>query len=747
MKKIISLTLFSFFFFSTILAQTSLPPVYEIKSDTAKLERLDTSFWQKLEDKEGKWTIKDITSFPLSGKFHRKGLKTPEIDTIDIHTYWHRYRLRNVMTRDAKISFTSFVEYFDVFVIRKDSSTVQYKSGFFRKWNEKDGLRSAGDGTFAGMGPIGPGSVPIVLQPGEEVLIYDRRHSNAISNFPTSVRLLSTEKLIQEKYIDRVDSRKNYFGALHLQEAFVLGLLLLAIFINLFFFSIVREKVYLHFALFALFLGINRLWNIGWDYTNWENPRLANYIFYLSYAWAFIPYFLIQFFRYFLNTKRSYPRWDKILFGAAALNIVVNILQFFSGLYFKPAASFLFFIAQILPFILIPLLITITLLLYIGKKEINIRYVIIGSLPYLLLYIVSSPVSVFGMELKFGETLMENFRLIEVICVTWLVLAFSLILLMRFDLLRKENAQQALDKERLTREKELERTQLIEQQKEVLEKKVEERTSELKQSLEDLKSTQYQLIQSEKMASLGELTAGIAHEIQNPLNFVNNFSEVNKELLVELKDEIKKGNLDEVNAIADDVISNEEKINHHGKRADAIVKGMLQHSRSSSGIKEPTDINALADEYLRLAYHGLRAKDKSFNAMMKTDYDESIGNINIIPQDIGRVILNLITNAFYVVNLKALSAVATPTAAKYEPTVEVTTKKEGSKVLIAVKDNGNGIPQKVLDKIFQPFFTTKPTGQGTGLGLSLSYDIVKAHGGELKVETKEGEGSKFIIVL
>lgn len=200
--------------------------------------------------------------------------------------------------------------------------------------------------------------------------------------------------------------------------------------------------------------------------------------------------------------------------------------------------------------------------------------------------------------------------------------------------------------------------------------------------------------------------------------------------------------MEEVSAIADDVITNEEKINHHGKRADAIVKGMLQHSRSSNGQKEPTDINALADEYLRLAYHGLRAKDKSFNATMKTDFDEKIGNINIIPQDIGRVILNLITNAFYVVNEKSKQHIA-----GYEPAVEVSTKKEGNKVLIAVKDNGNGIPQKVLDKIFQPFFTTKPTGQGTGLGLSLSYDIVKAHEGEIKVESDPGQGSTFIIQL
>ena len=261
-------------------------------------------------------------------------------------------------------------------------------------------------------------------------------------------------------------------------------------------------------------------------------------------------------------------------------------------------------------------------------------------------------------------------------------------------------------------------------------------------TLQELKSTQSQLIQSEKMASLGELTAGIAHEIQNPLNFVNNFSEVNTELIEEMKKEIDNGNIAEVKIIANDIKENEQKINHHGKRAEAIVKGMLQHSRSSSGVKEPTNINALADEYFRLAYHGLRAKDKDFNATMKTDFDESIGTINIVPQDIGRVILNLITNAFYAVTEKMKQA-----GESYEPIVTVSTKKLNAKVEVKVKDNGNGIPQKVVDKIFQPFFTTKPTGQGTGLGLSLSYDIIKAHGGEIKVETKESEGSTFIIQL
>jgi two-component system NtrC family sensor kinase len=300
-----------------------------------------------------------------------------------------------------------------------------------------------------------------------------------------------------------------------------------------------------------------------------------------------------------------------------------------------------------------------------------------------------------------------------------------------------------------------------------LEIQVKERTAELtsqkeelEQTLNELKATQSQLVQSEKMASLGELTAGIAHEIQNPLNFVNNFSEVNTELITEMKEAISKGDYEEVKALANDIADNEQKINHHGKRADAIVKGMLQHSRSSSGQKEPTNINALADEYLRLAYHGLRAKDKSFNATMKTDLDESIGEINIIPQDMGRVILNLITNAFYAVTEKKKEIASAEKSnfenlPLYEPTVTVSTKKIGSKVEIRVKDNGNGIPQKVLDKIFQPFFTTKPTGQGTGLGLSMSYDIVtKGHGGELKVVTKENKGlpgeqsgAEFIIIL
>jgi signal transduction histidine kinase/ligand-binding sensor domain-containing protein len=322
------------------------------------------------------------------------------------------------------------------------------------------------------------------------------------------------------------------------------------------------------------------------------------------------------------------------------------------------------------------------------------------------------------------------------------------------------------------------RSRKLEKENLRLEEKITRRTAQLSKSLEDLRSTQAQLIQREKMASLGELTAGVAHEIENPLNFVNNFSELSVELADELKQELTKLPLPpddkaSLESLAMMLVQNQEKINHHGKRADAIVKGMLQHSRTSTGKKEPTDINALADEYLRLSFHGLRAKDNSFNATVQTHFDSVIGNVNIIPQDIGRVLLNLYNNAFYAVTEKKKqltgqtlgglknqseskedgSETLQGLSASYEPTISVTTKMiilsfSGPKgVEIRISDNGVGIPQKILDKIFQPFFTTKPTGQGTGLGLSLSYDIIKAHGGELKVETVEGEGAAFIIHL
>jgi signal transduction histidine kinase len=274
-------------------------------------------------------------------------------------------------------------------------------------------------------------------------------------------------------------------------------------------------------------------------------------------------------------------------------------------------------------------------------------------------------------------------------------------------------------------------------------KNLEEAKGKVEATLKELKSAQAQLVHSEKMASLGELTAGIAHEIKNPLNFVNNFSEVSSELIDEAMEELQKGNNEDVLDIVKDLKQNLEKINHHGKRADSIVKGMLLHSRGTAGEKSPTDINDLLEQYLNLAYHGMRAQNKDFNITIERDYDKSLEKIKVVPQDISRVFLNIINNGCYAANDRK-----NKDGDGFSPTIKVSTKNLKDKVEIRIKDNGNGIPDKIKDKLFQPFFTTKPTGEGTGLGLSLSYDIVvKQHGGEIKIESKEGEGAEFVITL
>jgi two-component system, NtrC family, sensor kinase len=348
-----------------------------------------------------------------------------------------------------------------------------------------------------------------------------------------------------------------------------------------------------------------------------------------------------------------------------------------------------------------------------------LRMFIVAFIPFVAVGFLSDLTKV--LSSGFFEANESYFKNVIALTYIWLVA-----------ILYSQNRQnKAAEKERIRRIHEDELNRAIAIRKVELEGLVTERTieltkqkEELELTLEELRATQSQLIQSEKMASLGELTAGIAHEIQNPLNFVNNFSEINTELILEMEEEIEKGELDEAKKIARDILENQQKINQHGKRADSIVKGMLQHSRSSSGVKEATDINKLADEFLRLAYHGLRAKDKSFNAKLDTDFDPAVGKINVVTEEIGRVILNLLNNAFYAVTeKKKLSQEG------YNPIVSINTKMAGEQVEIKVTDNGNGIPQKALEKIFQPFFTTKPAGQGTGLGLSMSYDIVKAHGG------------------
>ncbi len=726
------------------LSQMQWPPAYEIKSDTAIWQDITTSYWMILEDKQGKLKLDDVLALHESGKFHSisKGYDT------SLHTYWIAYRLQNMMNRDAKISLNSMSD-LDEFYVKSDSAQWKhFISGRSNVWEKKDGLKIAD-------------CIPVVMQPGESYTVYQR-----ISNTEPGlhddfqVAIVNTDKVIQEYYINDAERRDRYFYPYNLQEAFIIGMIFLAAFMNFFFYRIVKEKVYLYFALFILFIGVNRIHGISVSYFVVFDQHQLQYVSYLRDAWIFISFFLVQFFRHFLGTSTKFPFVDKWFFrlviAFCGLNLATMIFRLFEiqdTQQLRPA--FKVFIFAFVPVVLI--LLQWFCLKLSGKAN---RFVLLGSLPLLSIFILSQFFTPEGLNInptnRFIHLFYVNYRLIEAVCLAIMLVSFTWVLFMRFIDLRKENAQQALDKERFAKEKEMERNELIAGQKIQLEKDVTERTAELKHSLEELKATQSQLIQSEKMASLGELTAGIAHEIQNPLNFVNNFSEVNDELINEMNDEMDKGNIREAKSIAYDLQQNLEKINHHGKRADAIVKNMLQHSRSSSSQKELTDINRLADEYLRLSYHGMRAKEKNFNATIKTDFDRDVssveGKMNIIPQDIGRVLLNLYNNAFYALAEKMKNPQPLKGSGEYQPSVMVSTRYVKSPsgdlgVLISVKDNGDGIPQKIVDKIFQPFFTTKPTGQGTGLGLSLSYDIVKAHGGEIKVETKKGDGAEFTINL
>ncbi len=447
---------------------------------------------------------------------------------------------------------------------------------------------------------------------------------------------------------------------------------------------------------------------------------------------SFVAFFLLLDLRKTLRNTSAFPEWDRNIKLAMYLVAALFITEIFVQI-----ESLTMWIWHLILF-------AILAFIYLNKELAAARTIMLAVLPFA---VISFLIHLF--KLVTGDRYAGISGYMDA------AILFSIIWMISMRLTWKKQ-HKALENERKKTHEEEEQKLLIAKRKAELEEVVAERTAELRQQKEelekavvDLKSTQTQLIQSEKMASVGELTAGIAHEIQNPLNFVNNFSEVNMELFAELKDAHQQGNQEVAQQILTDIQQNLEKIAHHGKRADGIVKSMLQHSRVTTGQKEPTDINALADEYLRLSYHGLRAKDKTFNATIKTEYDDRIGNINVISQDIGRVLLNLYTNAFYSATEKKKANVD-----GFEPTVLVTTRLVTPKhaaakgAEIRITDNGFGIPERVREKIFQPFFTTKPTGKGTGLGLSLSYDIItKGHGGQIKVETKEGEFATFIIWL
>jgi signal transduction histidine kinase len=551
-------------------------------------------------------------------------------------------------------------------------------------------------------------AVRYALQPGVRYTAIFATHNFALR---TSINTMDAANRNYRHFIYFVKG-PNLFQA---------GILFILTVLHLSFFLFYRsQKANLYFSLFALFSMIFFLLLIFHGNIHWVEQKF--YVFNLAIDLSLIgSLFMVTAAYCLLEQKRG--RWYSTLMILGVLCMVSFALPSYLG--WNIASGF---------FNLVNLEIIRISFTAIKRKKRGAWIMAGGSFGFLICIIA------FGVA---GQPGVPDVFTVIVFNLAWLSIpvATSIYLGLDFAFTSRSLQQKLREVQQLSHEKQ----QILISQKETLEQQVTERTAELNQSLKDLKETQSQLIQQEKMASLGELTAGIAHEIQNPLNFVNNFSDINKELLEEIKEEIEKANIEAVRTIANDLVENEKKINHHGKRADAIVKGMLQHSRVSTGQKEPTDVNALADEYLRLSYHGMRAKDKTFNATLQTDFDTTIGKINFVPQDVGRVLLNLFNNAFYAVMQKNAS---TGSAGQpYEPTVSVCTKRVDDKVEIHVKDNGIGIPQKIVEKIFQPFFTTKPTGQGTGLGLSLSYDIIKAHDGEIIVQSKEGEGSEFVIEL
>jgi signal transduction histidine kinase len=515
----------------------------------------------------------------------------------------------------------------------------------------------------------------------------------------------------------------------------ILGINLMIFIIHFFFFVMNRSQranLYLSASAFAYILGYSgQIAYYLYTHDHTERFYLAN-LFFAAFQIGNMLCFLAVF--NFLERKKDVIYWIVILLFF--VSVPLNIFWYDKGWRIGGAAYQLIACACIL----------LISALSLRKQKKGAALFCIGAITSLICFGIFMSQGTFDSNAHFLRQLTAERGIWFTLF--WLLItgSVSAYLAWDFSLTSKALSKQLEEVKKLSHQNlamEMEKREILASQNQILETQVQERTAALTQSIIDLKSTQSQLIQSEKMASLGELTAGIAHEIQNPLNFVNNFSEVNQELIDELKEEIDKGNLREASTIADNLKENESKINLHGKRADGIVKSMLQHSRASAGHQEPTDVNKLVDEYIRLAFHGYRAKIKDFNVDLDINLDPLAGSAPIVRQDIGRVILNLLNNAFYAVMERAVKA---DTA--YKPKVSVTTIKENNTVIIEVSDNGSGIPDDKLPKIFQPFFTTKPTGEGTGLGLSLSYDIItKGHGGSLTCDTKPNEYTKFTITL
>ncbi len=714
---------------ASVRGQSNLPPVFEIKTDSAFF-RPDTTHFQILEDAKGELTFKDVLNHPAfrSDKFFSR--------TRHSHTYWMRMRIKNSLPHELRLYYCDFnSDYVDLF--RLDSTG---------HWQHQQ----TGDLVPFSQLPVHKGAPErarlfFTLGPGQETVVYERAQN---ARWHSPLTYLSPQLQTEQGRIEAVFKNiviekgwKNY-----LIEGIIIGILILASCYNLFIYYSISDRVYLYFGICLFFFVLDR---------NYYRIQLA---FFEEYPYAFklvANLFFIVFFIFFVQSIRnllqspsSLIRLDRLISTTLLLTVVANLVQIVGySIPIVPLDEWALLIE-----VLIRLIYGLCMFMAFKRMKQGLfeaRYLLLALTPLFILWLFTLTTATLGLYFRVDlpRIIYENVEYVESACFAWMIIVFTGALMNRYNLVRQQVIQQAIEKEQLEKEREIERNRLIAAQNEQLEREVEARTSALKQSLNELKATQDQLIQQEKLASLGELTAGIAHEIQNPLNFVNNFSEVSVELVDELKEglfqylpESEKANAEE---IMGDLTQNLQKITHHGKRADSIVKGMLAHSRSTSGQKQPTNLNDLVEEFLRIAYHGLRAKHKSFNADLQLDLDASIGMVNLVSQDIGRVLLNVYNNAFYAVQAKQKQA-----SRDYKPLIQVRTKADQGNVTISICDNGTGIPDDILHKIYQPFFTTKPTGQGTGLGLSLSYDIItKGHNGDMQVKTQVGEGSEFILKL
>jgi two-component system NtrC family sensor kinase len=709
------------------VAQPPQQPVFTFNSDTTTAWFLDERYCWILPDKNAAYTIDDIRKTALKDSFQNLS-RLVNTGNNNAEVNWLRFSIKNDMDKPYQISFTSGALKADFYIVDSSGKVAHRKTGMGYDPKERDGIKLRNQ-------------ILHLMGPKEQLQVYLRRYGIPAGLYrPLRIQINDGDRIVKQ-ILNEVDDR--YYSGHWFKMAFFTGLLLMAAFFNFFFFLTVKDKVYLYFSLFLFFIALSP------PYTQ-ELYLPNNYYLQKIYSQCinFAVFFLVQFFRTYFQTAQTIPKWDKVIkFSSFLIFADVLIVLFMRQGRMGPINSIGAFVI-----LLNSVLLTVVFLLLYKRSGKSGKFFLFAIAPFLfsiclilLAFIIGALFSSLS-GIQFNAVLSWLAKYADSIIfgsLGWSAVVFTWALFNSHAEQRETLDRQAIERERMAKEKEIERNELIAAQKIELEKQVVERTGELKRSLEELQSTQSQLIQREKMASLGELTAGIAHEIQNPLNFVNNFSEVNKELLLELKEGIQSGRMDDINDLTDDLIANEEKINLHGKRADSIVKSMLQHSRSGAGQKEPADINSLAEEFLRLAYHGLKAKDKSFNAKIETSLDPSLPPVNIVAQDIGRVFLNLFNNAFYAVIEKA--KVKTP---GYDPLVKVSTSANGNKLCIEIADNGIGIREDITDKIFQPFYTTKPTGQGTGLGLSLSYDIItKGHGGELAVQSTPGEGAVFFITL